>query len=73
MTEVKSPKPSTGAGGATKRSKPYVVLGIEGSANKIGVGIVCDAKEGTGDVILSNPRLTYITPAGTGAQSCVFA
>ena len=31
-----------------------LVLGIEGSANKIGVGIVSD--EG---VILSNPRHTY--------------
>ena len=37
------------------------VLGIEGSANKIGVGIVSS----TG-AILSNPRHTYITPPGTG-------
>src|ERR1700749_3787575 len=37
------------------------VLGIEGSANKFGVGIVSD--DGT---ILSNPRHTYITPTGTG-------
>jgi len=34
-------------------------LGIEGSANKIGIGI-CD-KEGN---ILSNPRKTFITPPG---------
>jgi len=46
--------------------KPLVVLGIEGSANKLGVGIVSDANEETGEVILSNPRVTYITPAGTG-------
>ncbi|CAL5227104.1 g10010 [Coccomyxa viridis] len=38
-----------------------LVLGIEGSANKIGVGIVSD----NGD-ILSNPRHTYITPPGQG-------
>ena len=37
------------------------VLGIEGSANKIGVGVVSS----TGS-ILSNPRHTYITPPGTG-------
>lgn len=36
-------------------------LGIEGSANKIGVGIVNDMGE-----ILANPRETYITPPGTG-------
>lgn len=36
-------------------------LGIEGSANKVGVGIVRDDGE-----VLSNPRRTYITPAGHG-------
>ena len=36
-------------------------LGIEGSANKIGVGIVDE--DGN---IFSNPRFTYITPPGTG-------
>lgn len=38
-----------------------IALGIEGSANKIGVGIVTQS----GD-ILANPRYTYITPPGTG-------
>jgi len=38
-----------------------IVLGIEGSANKIGVGIV--TSDGT---ILSNPRHTYVTPPGEG-------
>ena len=38
-----------------------IVLGIEGSANKIGVGIVTSK----GD-ILANPRKTFITPPGTG-------
>ena len=37
------------------------ILGIEGSANKLGIGIV----DSTGN-ILSNVRRTYITPPGTG-------
>jgi len=37
-----------------------ISLGFEGSANKIGVGIV---KDGT---VLANPRQTYITPPGQG-------
>ena len=41
--------------------KIKIALGIEGSANKIGVGIVTsDGK------ILANPRQTYITPPGQG-------
>ena len=36
------------------------VIGFEGSANKIGVGIVRDGE------VLSNPRRTYITPPGQG-------
>lgn len=35
-------------------------IGFEGSANKIGVGIVRDG------VVLSNPRKTFITPPGEG-------
>ena len=38
-----------------------IALGIEGSANKIGIGIVTESGE-----ILSNPRKTFITPPGTG-------
>uniref|UniRef100_A0A9J7X231 N(6)-L-threonylcarbamoyladenine synthase n=1 Tax=Cyprinus carpio carpio TaxID=630221 RepID=A0A9J7X231_CYPCA len=37
-----------------------VVIGFEGSANKIGVGIIRDGE------VLSNPRRTYITPPGQG-------
>jgi hypothetical protein len=37
-----------------------IALGIEGSANKIGVGIIKQKCE-----ILSNPRYTYISPPGT--------
>lgn len=36
------------------------VLGFEGSANKIGVGVVRDG------IVLANPRRTYVTPPGTG-------
>lgn len=37
-----------------------IAIGFEGSANKIGIGIIEDG------VVLSNPRRTYITPAGQG-------
>ncbi|XP_064640692.1 tRNA N6-adenosine threonylcarbamoyltransferase-like [Lineus longissimus] len=37
-----------------------VIIGFEGSANKIGIGIIQDG------VVLSNPRRTYITPPGQG-------
>lgn len=43
------------------KNKRILALGIEGSANKIGVGIVTNTGE-----ILSNPRKTYITPIGEG-------
>lgn len=38
------------------------VIGFEGSANKLGIGVVRDG------VVLSNPRHTYITPPGEGFQ-----
>jgi N6-L-threonylcarbamoyladenine synthase len=44
-----------------EKKQKVISLGIEGSANKIGVGIVDN--EGT---IYANPRFTYITPPGTG-------
>ena len=37
-----------------------ISLGFEGSANKLGIGVVRDGH------VLSNPRLTYITPIGEG-------
>lgn len=46
---------------ASRVTERTVALGIEGSANKIGVGIVDE----TGH-IWANPRTTYITPPGTG-------
>lgn len=45
----------------TKTKKRVIAVGFEGSANKIGVGVV--TLDGT---ILSNPRHTYITPPGHG-------
>ncbi len=36
------------------------IIGLEGSANKIGVGIVRDGE------VLSNPRRTYCAPPGQG-------
>ena len=42
-------------------NKRLIALGIEGSANKLGVGIVTSNGE-----ILANPRDTFITPPGTG-------
>ncbi|CAF0836145.1 unnamed protein product [Didymodactylos carnosus] len=35
-------------------------IGFEGSANKIGIGVIRDG------VVLSNPRCTYVTPPGEG-------
>jgi hypothetical protein len=37
-----------------------IALGLEGSANKLGVGIIRDGQ------VLSNLRVTHITPPGTG-------
>lgn len=37
-----------------------ISIGFEGSANKIGVGIVRDGE------VLANVRRTYITPPGQG-------
>jgi N6-L-threonylcarbamoyladenine synthase len=37
-----------------------IAIGFEGSANKIGIGIIHDG------TVLSNPRRTYITPPGQG-------
>lgn len=37
-----------------------IAIGFEGSANKLGVGIIRDGE------VLSNPRVTYITPPGEG-------
>lgn len=45
--------------------RPYIALGLEGSANKFGAGIIKHAPDGS-TVVLSNVRHTYITPPGQG-------
>ncbi|CCM00891.1 uncharacterized protein FIBRA_02937 [Fibroporia radiculosa] len=45
--------------------KPYIALGLEGSANKLGAGIICHGTDGS-TTVLSNVRHTYITPPGEG-------
>lgn len=42
-----------------------VSIGFEGSANKLGIGII---KDGT---VLANPRKTFITPPGEGLSTIV--
>jgi len=43
-----------------------VAMGIEGSANKVGVGIVRYDGETGAYEILANPRKTFVSPPGTG-------
>ncbi|PWN43222.1 amidase signature enzyme [Ceraceosorus guamensis] len=45
--------------------KPILALGLEGSANKLGCGVVRHNVDGSVD-ILSNVRHTYVTQPGTG-------
>jgi hypothetical protein len=40
-----------------------VAIGFEGSANKLGIGIIKDGE------VLVNVRRTYITPPGEGSPS----
>lgn len=47
--------------------KDLIALGLEGSANKFGSGVIRHAKNGT-VCVLSNVRHTYITPPGEGFQ-----
>ena len=43
-----------------------IVIGFEGSANKLGIGIIKDAE------VLANPRNTFITPPGEGVANLNF-
>ncbi|KAF9654260.1 O-sialoglyco protein endopeptidase [Thelephora ganbajun] len=45
--------------------RPYIALGLEGSANKLGAGIIKHDSDGS-TTVLSNVRHTYITPPGEG-------
>lgn len=44
-----------------------IAIGFEGSANKLGIGIVKDGE------VLANPRVTYITPPGEGIASLILS
>ncbi|KAG2350491.1 O-sialoglycoprotein endopeptidase [Suillus weaverae] len=46
-------------------SSAYIALGLEGSANKLGAGVIKHDVDGSTEV-LSNVRHTYITPPGEG-------
>ncbi|KAG6967796.1 hypothetical protein JG688_00006147 [Phytophthora aleatoria] len=48
-----------------RKDGEVLAMGIEGSANKLGVGIILYRADGETE-ILSNPRKTYITPPGQG-------
>ncbi|CAI5723928.1 unnamed protein product [Hyaloperonospora brassicae] len=48
-----------------RKDGPVLAMGIEGSANKLAVGILWCRPNGETE-ILSNPRKTYITPPGHG-------
>ncbi|KAI5452968.1 putative tRNA threonylcarbamoyladenosine biosynthesis protein kae1 [Naganishia albida] len=67
--KARSPLPPT--------DRPYICLGLEGSANKFGAGIISHSpnpdagkskRSGPSDIVsvLSNVRHTYITPPGQG-------
>jgi N6-L-threonylcarbamoyladenine synthase len=52
----------------SNQQKDIVVLGIEGSANKVGVGIVRYSPSTDTYHVLANPRTTYCAPSGQGFQ-----
>ena len=43
-----------------------LAIGLEGSANKLGVGIMLHPEDGGPAQVLSNIRHTYVTPPGEG-------
>ncbi|KAF2659073.1 putative tRNA threonylcarbamoyladenosine biosynthesis protein KAE1 [Lophiostoma macrostomum CBS 122681] len=45
---------------------PMIALGLEGSANKIGIGLVSHPSTSKSPIVLANLRHTYNSPAGTG-------
>ena len=51
----------------SKADRPYLAIGLEGSANKLGVGVIKHNQDGSA-AVLSNIRHTYITPPGEGFQ-----
>ena len=51
---------------STNNKETVTVLGIEGSANKVGVGVLRWTKADHSYHILANPRKTFIAPTGQG-------
>ncbi len=47
--------------------RSVLALGLEGSANKLGAGVIQHNPDGS-STVLSNVRHTYITPPGEGFQ-----
>ncbi|KLO20237.1 O-sialoglyco protein endopeptidase [Schizopora paradoxa] len=47
--------------------RDYLALGLEGSANKLGAGVIKHSPDGS-VTVMSNIRHTYITPPGEGFQ-----
>lgn len=43
-----------------------LALGMEGSANKLGIGIMLHPKDGSTAQVLANIRHTYVSPPGEG-------
>ncbi|CAG7848864.1 tRNA N6-adenosine threonylcarbamoyltransferase {ECO:0000255/HAMAP-Rule:MF_03180} {ECO:0000255/HAMAP-Rule:MF_03180}; AltName: Full=N6-L-threonylcarbamoyladenine synthase; Short=t(6)A synthase; AltName: Full=t(6)A37 threonylcarbamoyladenosine biosynthesis protein KAE1 {ECO:0000255/HAMAP-Rule:MF_03180}; AltName: Full=tRNA threonylcarbamoyladenosine biosynthesis protein KAE1 {ECO:0000255/HAMAP-Rule:MF_03180} [Serendipita indica DSM 11827] len=59
------PEPLLQPGKLCFPERPYLALGLEGSANKLGAGVIQHLPSGETKV-LSNVRHTYITPPGEG-------
>ncbi|UNI19094.1 N(6)-L-threonylcarbamoyladenine synthase [Purpureocillium takamizusanense] len=71
-----SPSPPTAAAAApppagaavpspfTPQKQSYIAIGLEGSANKLGVGIIRHTPTAT--TVLANLRHTFVSPPGTG-------
>ncbi len=64
------PDPSILGNYERNKNGDTIVLGIEGSANKVGVGVLkyspANGSQEATYHILSNPRKTYISPTGQG-------
>ena len=43
-----------------------IAIGMEGSANKLGIGIMLHPKDGSAPQVLANIRHTYVSPPGEG-------
>ena len=48
------------------KKKRRIALGCEGSANKLGIGVISHDPESGEPTVLSNVRHTFVSPPGTG-------